>query len=286
MELIIKTAEMVAEKCAEAAAETATEAVKAGESVDKNLSFGRLGTGDCGKLGTRGIGVRGRKGISFGSLANGELKNNENYLKWKDGIDMGEVDPEWIEELSNEISAIYGNDILTVDELPGIFNAGIYKEEGRIVYDPEYFAVNGNEHGEDFILGSLSHEVGHKVVAKLGLLTGENAISKYEEEACADYIAGLTARLCDLDPTHRMSWYMDRSPVTGDGVHPGSSVRLESFVRGLTRIDRGDEATTLRVFEKFSPYDLEKTYHNEDLLREILYEEVINPLRNGEIKKV
>ena len=136
---------------------------------------------------------------------------------------------------------------------------------------------------DDTILGTLSHEVGHRVVYNLGL---KDEITPYENEACADYIAGLTARLCKLDSTHRLAWYNDNPAVSPDGIHPGKSVRTEAFTRGLTRIDRGQEATKLKVFEAFSPYDLEGVYQNADLLKSILYEDVITPLRTGEIKKV
>ena len=135
----------------------------------------------------------------------------------------------------------------------------------------------------DTILGTLSHEVGHRVVHNIGL---ESEITLYENEACADYIAGLTARLCKLDSTHRLAWYNGLSEVSLDEVHPGKSVRLEAFTRGLSRIDTGKEATILKVFEDFSPYDLEGVYQDAKMLKSILYQDVIVPLRTGEIKKV
>lgn len=42
----------------------------------------------------------------------------------------------------------------------------------------------------------------------------------------------------------------------------------------------------LKAFEIFSIYDMEGIYKDAELMREILYEDVINPLRNGEIEKV
>ena len=262
--------------------ELTKEAVKTAEGItqfgklDKVIeseaaSFGKVGTGDCGSQ------------ISFGSLANGEFKHNENYLMWKDGIEIGEVDKGWIEELTNEISAIYGADNITVSKQFGLNNAGINTYLGRLIYDPNYLKEAGNEYGMDSILGTLSHEVGHRVVHNIGL---ESEITPYENEACADYIAGLTARLCKLDSTHRLAWYNGGSEVSLDGVHPGKSVRMEAFTRGLTRIDTGKEATMLKTFEAFSPYDLEGVYQNAEMLKSILYQDVIAPLRTGEIKKV
>ncbi len=249
-----------------------TEFGKVGSGIDaEHISFGRLDTSDCGKQ------------ISFGSLANGAFKSNANYLKWKDGIDMGEVNKGWIEELTNEIAAIYGNDNIKVSKQYGLNNAGINTYLGRLIYDPKYLREAGNDYGMDSILGTLSHEVGHRVVHNIGL---ENEITPYENEACADYIAGLTARLCKLDSTHRLAWYNGCSEVSIDGIHPGRSVRMEAFTRGLARIDRGEEAAMLKTFEAFSPYDLEGVYQDADMLKSILYQDVIAPLRTGDIKKL
>ena len=300
MELVTVPLELVKEAAVEATKET----VKALETADE---FGKLGIaleseeihlrntvlGECGKQ------------ISFGSLADGAFKTDVNYLRWKDGIDVGEVKPEWIEELANEIAAIYGNDHLTADTkyidfsdgIPYRFdNAAIDAVTGEIVYDPKYLRDNGNVYGMDNIIGTIAHEVGHRVVYNTGLLDeiiahygeGEEAIkcALYEGEACADYIAGLTTRLCKLNGTHKLSWYNATPDVSMDGVHPGKSVRMETFIRGFDRIERGEEATILKTFEAFSPYDLEGVYKDADLMRKVLYEDVINPLRNGEIKKV
>ena len=260
----------------EAAAEAAKETVAKFGTVDKvieteQVSFEKSGAGDCSRQ------------ISFGSLASGEFKKNANYLRWKDGIGVGEVNKGWIEELTNEIAAIFGNDHIKASKQYFMNNAGINTYLGRLVYDPSYLRKAGNEYGMDSILGTLAHEVGHRVVYNIGL---ESEITPYENEACADYIAGLTARLCKLNSTHRLAWYNGRSEVSLDGIHPGKSVRLEAFTRGLTRIDTGKEATKLKVFEAFSPYDLEGVYQDADLLKSILYQDVITPLRNGEIKKV
>lgn len=278
MELVTVPLELAKEAVAEVVKETAktAEGITQFGKVDKVIeseesSFGKTGIGDCGSQ------------ISFGSLANGEFKHNENYLKWKDGIDVGEVNKGWIEELVNEIAAIYGTDNIKVSKQYGLNNAGINTYLGRLIYDPNYLSEAGNDYGMDSILGTLAHEVGHRVVHNIGL---ENEITPYENEACADYIAGLTARLCKLDSTHRLAWYNGCSEVSLDGIHPGKSVRIQAFVRGLTRIDSGKEATMLKTFEAFSPYDLEGVYQDADMLKSILYQDVIAPLRTGEIKKV
>lgn len=287
MELVTVPLELVKET----AAEVTKEAVKATDSVAKfgkldkaieaeNVDFGKVGAGDCGSQ------------ISFGSLANGAFKGDKNYLKWKDGIDVGEVKEEWIEELANEISAIYGYDHLTASTkyidfsggTPHRFNnAGMRYYIGELVYDPKYLRDNGNAYGMDNILGTIAHEVGHRVVYNIGLA---EEITPYENEACADYIAGLTARLCKFNGSHKLAWYNASPSFSVDGAHPGKSVRMESFIRGYDRIDRGEEATILKTFEEFSPYDLEGVYKDAELMRKVLYEDVINPLRNGEIKKV
>lgn len=278
MELLTVSLELAKEVAAEVtkeavkATETAAEFGKVGEVIEtKQVSFGKLGAGDCGKP------------ISFGSLASGEFKKNKNYLRWKDGINVGEVGKGWIEELTNEIAAIFGNDNIKVSKQYFLNNAGINTYLGQLIYDPNYLRKAGNEYGMDTILGTLSHEVGHRVVHNIGL---ESEITLYENEACADYIAGLTARLCKLDSTHRLAWYNGNPEISLDGIHPGKSVRTEAFTRGLTRIDSGQEATKLKAFEAFSPYDLEGVYQDVDLLKSILYQDVITPLRTGEIKKV
>lgn len=257
------------------------ESLKATESF---LDFGRANTDVTEHL-YKGLLETENRGeqISFGSLANGAFERNENYLKWQDGITPDEVDEAWIEDLTNEISAIYGNDKLEAEILSGFDNAGMAPYLGKLVYDPEYLVSAGNEHGMDTILGTLSHEVGHRVVYNLGL---ETEIDDYENEACADYIAGLTARLCKLDPTDSFSWYSSRSDFSVDGIHPGKSVRCEAFLRGFSRIDRGEEAAILRTFENFSPYDLDKTYQDSEMLKNILYQDIIDPLRSGKIQRV
>jgi len=267
----------------EAIKEVATEAVKATDElmefgkvgndiVTEQISFGRLDTGDC------------RNQISFGSLANGAFKADERYLNWKDGIDVGEITPAYMEELSNEISDIFGKDNIKVESALGYNNAGMISEQGKLLYDPEYLRQNGNEYGMDKILGSLSHEVGHRVVHNIGL---DKEITSYENEACADYIAGLTARLCKLNKNHQLSWYDNYcSAISLDGTHPGKSVRTAVFNRGFDRIDRGKEAAILKTYEAFSPYDLEGVYQDANMLKNILYQDVITPLRTGEIKRV
>ncbi len=238
------------------------------EGMVEHINFGKLGLSDCGRE------------VSFTSLANGRLKNNENYLKWKDGIDVGEVDEDWIEELANEISAIYGNDNITATTESGLNNVMIHTYIGKMIYDPNFFQEVGNQYGMDNILGIIAHEVGHRVVHNIGL---GDKITCYENEACADYIAGLTARLCQLNSKHTIGWYDTLPIISDDWHHPGKFVRMEVFTRGLNRIDRGKEATRLKAFEEFSPYDLEKVYQNADLLKRILYQDVIEPLRKGEI---
>lgn len=263
------------------AAESLTEFGKVGNMFEtENISFGKLIHNDF------------KEQISFGSLANGEFKRNDNYLQWKDGIAVGEIKRKWIEELANEISAIFGSDnlkastkYLDVSEngIHRFNNAGMHYCIGQLDYDPKYLRDNGNLYGEDKILGTIAHEVGHRLVYNLGLA---DEIDLYENEACADYIAGLTTRLCKLNASHSLAWFNDGSEISLDGAHPGKSVRIEAFIKGFDRIDRGAEASTLRLYEDFSPYDLEKTYQNSDMLRKILYEDVINPLRTGEIKRV
>ena len=287
MESFTVPLELAKEAVAEVAKETAktAEVVTQFGKVDKaiegeKVDLGKVSAGDGDTL------------ISFGSLANGAFKGDKNYLKWKDGIAVGEVKEEWIEELANEISAIYGYDHLTASTkyidfsggaLSRFNNAGMRYYIGELVYDPKYLRDNGNDYGVDNILGTIAHEVGHRVVYNIGLA---EEITPYENEACADYIAGLTTRLCKFNGSHKLSWYNANPSFSADGVHPGKSVRIESFIRGYDRIDRGEEATILKTFESFSPYDLEGVYKDAELMRKVLYEDVINPLRNGEVKKV
>lgn len=253
-------------------AEAAVEFGKVGrEASAEPIRMGRLGTGE------------GSRQIHFGSLANGAFRNSENYRNWKDGIDPGELEEGWLEELTNEIAAIYGKDNIRVNEYYGLNNVGIESTLGELLYDPQYLQEAGNRYGTDTVLGTLAHEVGHRVVHNIGL---KAEITPYENEACADYIAGLTSRLCKLDSTQRLSWYNQCPEFSRDGIHPGRAVRSETFLRGLARIDVGKEAALLRTFEDFSPYDLEGVYQDANLMKQILYQDVIVPLRTGEIQKV
>lgn len=280
MELVTASLELAKE----AVTEVTKEVVKATEELAefgrvgndiaaKQISFGRLGIGDC------------ENQINFGSLANGAFKADTRYLNWKDGIDVGEITPTYISELANEIAAIFGKDNIKVTSKSGYNNAGMLSERkwGRLFYDPEFLQKNGNEYGMDTILSTLSHEVGHRVVYNLDL---EKELTAYENEACADYLAGLTTRLCKLNKNHQLSWYDDGSAISLDDVHPGKLVRKTVFNRGFDRIDSGKEAAILKTFEVFSPYDLEGIYQDAHMLKSILYQDVIAPLRTGEITKV
>ena len=250
------------------------------------------------------------------------MKFNENYLSWKDGINQSELKAEWIEELTNEISAIYGIDDMKAfrvnwkmdDENGFVRNNNVLITTGdkELEYDSKFLKEVGNEHGIDAVIEILSHEVGHQVFNDTGLKAEifdlfENPMykeklaeifkdvpipepprnhSSYINEACADYISGLTARLCKINPEHMLSWYSEIKPISKSGIHPGSPVRMEMFQRGYSRIDRGAEAKILKAFENFSIYDLNGTYKNFDTLKNILNEDVIKPLLNGEIKPV
>jgi len=317
MELFSSIA-LAAEKMLETAGgEVAKDAVEfgmAGKEVAEanNISFGKFVAGNKALLPDKLVTVYDKKQadipvsgseISFGSLANGEFKDNPNYISWEDGVSANELTEKYMQELTDEICDIYGVDKLLTYEVPGFNNAGINQKLNWFGYGPDYIRNNANEYGRDYVLGTIAHEVGHEVVSELGFdfksklfdiksvdklakKVGIDGISPYMDEACADYIAGLTTRLCNLDPTHSLEWYLDRSPITRDGIHPGSALRTEAFKRGYTRIDRGPEAETIKTFEKFSPYDLDKVYQNKDLLKQILEEDILNPIRNGELERV
>lgn len=249
-------------------------------------------------------------GVNLGELGEQFLEKLSNEIANIYGIKDVDVSKKYV----NIVKKTDGLDIKRFYNAAMIYGNNIQE----IIYGPKFLKDCANDYGIDTILGILSHEVGHKVFQTTGLqkdlyIMFENIENKeqldkifenipdilphrksqgvnrssYLNEACADYIAGLTARLSGFDKDHMISWFKDRSKRCGDGEHPGSPVRIEAFMRGYNRIDIGAEAKGLKIFEDFSPYDrMGRIYQNQNVLRGVLEEDIINPILNGTFKIV
>ena len=221
--------------------------------------------------------------ISFGSLAGKNLECDSRYTRWKDGVSYAEISKKWMDELANEISDIFGND--QIDVVRDLFydNAAMY-ENGTLKYDPIFMKKVANECGQDSIISIFSHEVGHRLVNILGLEDTISCFSDVENEACADYIAGLVTRLSGLNPEHMVRFYgkYNNNFFSPTADYPSTITRINSFLRGYQRIENGAEAASLRTFKDFRClYDQLKIYHDKELLKQILLEDVVEPIRAG-----
>lgn len=282
---------------AEGAAETVEAAAEVGADImgSKGLeAVGGMGVleeeianhmcmetgGSMGVLETQ-MNHKGGNQISFGSLAGKNLEADSRYTCWKDGVSYSEISREWMDELANEISDIFGKDQIDLLRIPFYRNAAMAPDLGVMIYDPVFMKKVANECGQDSIISVFSHEVGHRLVNTLGL---ERDVSLVENEACSDYIAGLVARLSGLNPEHMVRCYgmYNKNFFSPTDDYPSTFTRINAFLSGYSRIDRGPEAAPLKAFENFRGiYDQFNIYHDKDLLKQILMEDVVNPIRSG-----
>jgi hypothetical protein len=258
-----------AEKTAEVAVEMAEATAEAAEVTSELAHSGE------------------KASVSFGSLAGEDLKRDPRYIKWQDGVSRKEVSPKWMSELTKKISEIYGYDTIGVD-IDRRIQLGIFSEVGELRYAPKFLSEIAKTCGEDTIVGGFAHEVGHRMAYNLGLTDNVRGINELTKntyiEACSDYIAGMVTRFGQLNPEHMCEFYRtyNRKPLAANG-YPSDRQRVEAFMRGYTRIDRGPEARTGKIFEPFRVYDQHKVYHNKELLKQILIEDVIHPYLTGSL---
>ena len=246
----------------------------------------------------------GMSEITFTSLTDGKFLSDPNkiYVKWKNGYNVKETNREALQELVDEMVDIYGFDpiYVKISYDPDIINNAAYAPLaifGNVITHKIEVGVellkdnlnNQEKKGRDLVVSAIAHEVGHMIIMKLKLdkfrildgITWDSEINVYENEACADYLAGLTMRLCRLSPEKQIKEFdtnkRDYPEHCSDGIHPGSSVRKEVFLRGYHRIDNGEEAINLR--EDTHKYDTNKVYADRRKLKNILLHDVVNPIR-------
>lgn len=251
----------------------------------------------------------GMSEITFTSLTDGEFLRDPNkiYVKWKNGYNAKETNRAALQELVDEMVDIYGFDpiYVKISYDPDIINNAAYtplaifgnvitEEIGVGVELLEGSLNDQKERGRDFVVSVIAHEVGHMIIMKLKLdklrildgITWDTEINAYENEACADYLAGLTMRLCRLDPKNLIYQFDNKYPkISPDEVHPGSSIRKEVFQKGYDRIDNGEEAINLNLRENTVKYDTNKVYADRRKLKNILLHDVVNPIRREKKQK-
>jgi hypothetical protein len=124
--------------------------------------------------------------------------------------------------------------------LAAYLGPGRSKQQADIHYDPRFIANVARHYGWDAVWGIFAHEVGH---AHLGIF--DLYESGYTDENSADYIAGflLAKNGISLDPFILLLTKIN----TDDGVHPHTTIRLNTIARGYQDYVRNSG----RLFEQF-----------------------------------
>lgn len=245
--------------------------------------------------------------ISFSeSIANKSMERNPTYEKWEDGLTAKELPKGELEKIANSILRIFSNDHIEVHQQYlndfwsvlrsgklSFNNAAMDIVNGRLVQNPKFLAELGNRAGREAVISVLAHEVGHREIELVGyrILNEDDHgkhkldntwITRKEHEMCADYLAGLVTRLAGL-PSKGMEAFFDIYNSHEEGKHYlSSSGRIKMFQLGYTRIDRGEEALNLHLYGKFNgAYDNLNIYHDKELVKKILMNDVIAPYRKS-----
>ena len=222
--------------------------------------------------------------ISFKGLNDLKVLDSDAFHALDDGADIREITQKLINDLSNEAAAVFGYGKITVRQkwlqiewdltrpISIFYNAGMYSSTGRLVYNPVLLAQVVNRFGKDTLLGILGHEVGHRMVHLLFIQRGIR-INNWQNEYCADYIAGLLLRLGQCSPQGMNRFYRE---VCADGGrdHPPGASRAAVFMQGYQMIDHDRKTVFLRTPE-FSRVIDTRQILTDDFMRDKLLNDVI-----------
>lgn len=223
--------------------------------------------------------------ISFKGLNDLRTLNSDAYHALDDGADIREITRQLVEEISNEAARIFGYDRITVRDkwfqiewdlsrsVSVFYNAGIYSAVGKLVYSPVFLADVVNRFGKEALVGVLGHEVGHRMVYLLLIQKGDR-IGNWQNELCADYIAGLLLRLGQCSSQGMLRFYREAC-AEGGRNHPPGAVRTVYFMKGYRMIDQ-ERATVFLRTPEFSRSINTKWVLTSDFMRERLLNDVIN----------
>lgn len=229
--------------------------------------------------------------ISFTGLNDLKVLNSDAFHALDDGADIREVTRKLIYDISNEAAQIFGYDRITVAQkwlriqwdltrpVTFFYNAGIYSATGELIYNPLFLADVINRYGKEVLVGILAHEVGHRMVYLL-LTQHGHRVSSWENEHCADYIAGLLMRLGQCSSQAMRRFYLEAC-AQESRTHPSGRSRADIFLKGYRMIDQHTETAVLRntfFMSRVNP----RLIFTSEFVRECLLTDVLNrPQRTG-----
>lgn len=223
--------------------------------------------------------------INFKGLNDLKVLNSDAFHALDDGADIREVTQKLIHELSNEAAKVFGYDRITVQgkwlqiewdltrPVSVFYNAGMYSSTGKLVYNPLFLADVVNKYGKETLVGILGHEVGHRMVYLLLTQRGIR-VSNWQNEFCADYIAGLLLRLGQCAPQGMNRFYQEAC-ANGGASHPAGAKRAVFFMKGYQMIDHEKTTVFLRIPE-FSKTVNTRKILTSDFMRDKLVSDVIS----------
>lgn len=226
--------------------------------------------------------------ISFKSLNDLRVLKSDAYQSLEDGADICEITQKLIGEISNEAARVFGLDPITVEKhwldiewVPwpkvSLFNnVGIFSSSGKLQFSPMFLTTMINMYGSSVLVGILAHEVGHRMVY-LWLTSQSVRLNAWENEYCADYIAGLLIRLAQCDPNGMKAFYQEICKG-GSSTHPPGKYRVLAFQCGYEMIDHHSRTVFLRNPLFATNINTRQIFTN-DFMRKCLLQEVILPLR-------
>ncbi len=218
--------------------------------------------------------------VSFTGLNDLKVLNSDAFHALDDGADVREVTRKLIYDLSNEAARVFGYDRVAVSQkwlsiqwditrpVTLFYNAGIYSASGKLVYNPLFLADVINQYGKDALVGILAHEVGHRMVYLLLTQKGIH-VTSWENEFCADYIAGLLMRLGQCSSEGMCRFYREMCAKESK-THPPGQKRANVFLDGYRMIDRNTETAVLRNSFFVSRVDPKLIFTSEFTRRKLL----------------
>lgn len=226
--------------------------------------------------------------ISFRGLNDRRVLESDAFHALEDGADIREVTKKLVADVSNEAAQVFGYDRITVQNrwllikwdpqfrASLYYNAGIYSAPGHMVVNPLFLADIINKYGADAFVGVLCHEIGHRQVYLIFQKNGFE-VNNWENEYCADYVAGLLLRLANCDPNGMFRILGELCAQSSDS-HPAGKNRQVAFRQGYQLVDRHRETVFFRT-PAFSQTLNASQVFTPTFMRNCLLEDIIYPLR-------
>ncbi|MFZ5965716.1 MAG: hypothetical protein ACOYVK_00865 [Bacillota bacterium] len=180
--------------------------------------------------------------VNFTGLTHGEFIHSDVYQQLADGVSYGEITPELMGDISHNIMETFGK--ICPDVYETLIQDGQYFDnmametwyhgseivDNNLLYNTDFVYDLGKQYGADAIVGAISHEMGHQMVNQI-FYASDNQLSDWQQELCADYIAGISSGLADLSPDSMCDFYSESANEPSES-HPNGDLRIEAFTKG------------------------------------------------------